>query len=58
MHNSSIALPITQIVKSVDTERDEGSLLASQIYSPLSVASTFLIVSVLLETGPLGVLVS
>ena len=58
MHKFSIALPITQIVKSADTEGDEGSLLASQIYSPLSVASTFLIVSVLLETGPLGVLVS
>ena len=47
-----------QIVKLADTEGDEGSLLASQIYSPLSVASTFLIVRVLLETGPLSVLVS
>ena len=48
---------MTQIVKLVDAD-SEGSLLASQMKSPLSLASTVLIVSVLLETGPLDVYVS
>ena len=50
--NTCIFLPIIQRVKLADTKVDEGSLLASQMYSPLSAASTLLIVRVLLDTGP------
>ena len=49
-------LLMTVKLKVTDSE-DSGLFLASQMYSPLSVSSKFLMTKMLLDCGPLGMYV-
>ena len=49
---------MTVKLKLIDSDDVDCPFLASQMYSPLSVSSTFLTTKVLLECGPSSVLVS